>query len=500
MKKLNEFLKCLVKILPVVLFFSYFPVISFGANETMNFELSLPMVWLVVFDVLAFVLLIQKKMLLKNIKWQWVLLPIWLTLTVFWSRNLTRGILTIGILWLIYFAGYAMWTLRKEFGEKFRESWWKWFFGATIFVCSWCFLQCILDLVGVSREYSLMCSGCTYTIFGFPHPNGFAAEPQFMGNLLLAPAIVAAWMILNKKQIIRNLGREHSRGVVFTTAKSDSAPNYSSGFSSVAVVKTTTGSCSLCPKFLIICFFMSSATMFLTLSRGAIFAFVVAMAIMSCVLAWKNRKVLKRIGLVWLMIVLSFFFTLNLQGVMAEVSKTDDTYVSGVSKVINQLTLGKVDLGGSQVKKQNQENMLEDDEKMEQANFDGYVEVSTEARTGATSAALKAGFSSFGSALFGAGLGSASIVMFENGVFPTAKEIVNNEYASLFLETGVIGILLLVYSAGLVILTLRKSQAKMMMYSLLIAFGITLCFFSGLANTIHIYLLPVILAIITFKQ
>ena len=38
----------LVLILPAVLFFSYYPVISFGANETMNFELSLPMIWLVI--------------------------------------------------------------------------------------------------------------------------------------------------------------------------------------------------------------------------------------------------------------------------------------------------------------------------------------------------------------------------------------------------------------------------------------------------------------------
>ena len=53
MKKLNKIFKDLVKLLPLVLFFSYYPVISFGANETMNFELSLPLIWLVIFDGVA---------------------------------------------------------------------------------------------------------------------------------------------------------------------------------------------------------------------------------------------------------------------------------------------------------------------------------------------------------------------------------------------------------------------------------------------------------------
>ena len=143
MKKLSKVFKFLVKILPAILFFSYFPVISFGTNETMNFELSLPLIWLLIFDVVAFVLMIKKKLLFKNLKWQWVLFPLWLTLTVVWSRNSVRGLLTVGILWLIYFAGYAMWTLKGEFDGKFRESFWKWFFGSAMVVCLWCFLQCI---------------------------------------------------------------------------------------------------------------------------------------------------------------------------------------------------------------------------------------------------------------------------------------------------------------------------------------------------------------------
>ena len=203
MQKINKLYRGLIYILPAVLFFSYYPVIKLGASESMNFELSLPLIWLVVFDVAAFGIMIKKKMLFRDCRKMgvWMLFPIFVTLSVLWSLNSLRGLLTVGILWFIYFAGYAFFSLRsilKEAGVK--EVFWKMFFGSALVVCGWCFLQCILDLAGASRETSLMCAGCTYKMFGFPHPNGFAIEPQFMGNLLIAPAIVSAWFGLKKNK------------------------------------------------------------------------------------------------------------------------------------------------------------------------------------------------------------------------------------------------------------------------------------------------------------
>ena len=76
----------------------------------MNFELSLPLIWLVIFDVVAFGIMIKKKMLFKDCKkmWVWMLFPIFATLSVLWSMNFLRGLLTVGILWFIYFAGYIV--------------------------------------------------------------------------------------------------------------------------------------------------------------------------------------------------------------------------------------------------------------------------------------------------------------------------------------------------------------------------------------------------------
>ncbi|MBO7664412.1 hypothetical protein J6S46_00935, partial [Candidatus Saccharibacteria bacterium] len=127
-------------------------------------------------------------------------------------------------------------------------------------------------------------------------------------------------------------------------------------------------------------------------------------------------------------------------------------------------------------------------------------EISTDARTSATGTAIKAWSQNLKSALLGMGLGSASVVLFENGTFATAKEIVNNEYASLLLETGIVGVILLVYTLVLVVKIFRKSETKVMMLGIIVAYLVSLVFFSGLANVIHIYLLPVIIGILTFNR
>ena len=137
MAKLAKVYRFLVYILPAVLFFSYYPVILLGASVSMNFELSLPLTWLVVFDVLAFCILVKKK-LIKGIwrKWLWWLFPAFVSLSVLWSMNSLRGLLTVGILWLVYFAGYAFWSLRSLFSEfGVSEKFWKVFFAMYIRYC-----------------------------------------------------------------------------------------------------------------------------------------------------------------------------------------------------------------------------------------------------------------------------------------------------------------------------------------------------------------------------
>ena len=532
--KVESWLRFLVYVLPLTLMFSYYPIITLGENASMNLELSVPLVWLVVFDSLAVYLMAKRKVLLSAFavrgRWLWLLFPLFLTLSVIWSLNVLRGILVVGILWLIYLAVYGFFNLRDLFfAEDFRKKFWRMFFGATILVCLWCVLQCILDLMGVSREGSLMCAGCVYQMFGFPHPNGFAIEPQFMGNLLLAPAIVAMW----------------------------------------AVVKNTSGSDSLRLKLLLL-LFVITATLFLTFSRGAIYAFLVAMVFL---LMWAGmqRKSWRGVGKVVATVVVAFLFTLNAQGIMAAISPTNDTYQSGVAKVLNHLSLGKIDVrekkvekgengqvdeaetnggGESEIEAEKNDETKKVEESETEANeyktleaevderawlikkqeenssvFDGYVEGSTDTRIRLSNAAGEVWAKNSATVWFGVGIGGAGEALYQNGLSPAPKEIIQNEYMSLLLETGLVGIALFVLTLGLILravvkgvkaqsakeikttkvkiattkTTMLKSETAPIVLAMMVAYGITLLFFSGLPNALHIYLLTGLVFVMGLK-
>ena len=432
--------------LPAALYFSYYPVISLGADETMNFELSLPLIWLVLFDVLVVILLMAKKRMTRIFKkWQLLLFPIFVTLSILWSMNMVRGLLTVLVMWsvVVAVAGvYLMRDLLKD--EKFKKIFWRWFFGSALVICAWCVVQCILDVMTVSRINSLLCAGCTSYSFGFPHPNGFAIEPQFMGNLLLAPAIVSGWFML------RN---------------------------------------ATSPKYYAILFFIFVATLFLTFSRGAIYAFIVAMMFMTGFFAVKTKK--WKAMMLWPIVIVAFFVALNVQGLLAQVSPTNDTYQSGVAKVLNHLSLGIIDV---RVKKP--ETSSDEDEIMMSAGdaaFDGYVAESKEIRKMMTRNAIAVWSQNFGRMLFGVGIGGAGQAMYDAGLIESPKEIVQNEYASLLLEVGLVGVALLVFAGIVIVKLVLKNLMAPMVLTLMVAYGVTLVFFSGFANALQIYLLPIVL-------
>lgn len=445
MKKL---FRILVLSLPAVLYFSYFPVISLGGNETMNFELSLPLIWLVVFDIVSFIMVIRERKFSEVIKkWWWGLFPIFATLSLIWTENILRGVLTVGILWLVVFAILAFVIFREEiFDDEFRKKFLKVFFISGIAVVLWCVLQCVLDVAGVPRENSLLCAGCVSGTFGFPHPNGFAIEPQFMGNLLLAPAIVSMWFSLNNK-------------------KYD------------------------------ILLFIFAAGIFLTFSRGAIYAFIVAMIFMTVFMIVRTKSA--RTLILWPVVILSFLFTLNLQGIFAEVGPTSDNYVDGVSKVVNHLSLGIIDFRLKETEVPGDaEEVLENE-----PAFDGYVEESTNVRVELTEAAMEVWTSDFKTMAVGVGIGGAGQAMYEAGLNDSPKEIVQNEYASVLVELGAVGAIIAVFMIVMIIRVVVKfgGESSVVILTLLVAYAVTLCFFSGLANALQIYLLPAVMAIV-FKK
>ena len=507
MKKLDKIYRMMVCVLPVVLFFSYYPVIRLSRGEAMDFELSLPLIFIVLFDLVGLVEMWRRKLLFGGFKkwWMWLTLPIYLTLTVLWSANSIRGLLTAGMMWVIAFGIYALVRLKELWTEKPRILLEKMFWGGALVVCVWCVMQCVMDLAGVPRECSLMCAGCTYQSFGFPHPNGFAVEPQFMGNLLLAPIVVAGWLLL----------RSWKRPVEEKTHAKGTAPQKS------LIVFS--------PKIYATLLFIFVATLFLTFSRGAIYAFIVAMIFLT--MAWRPGRITREVDsgakqgvwfrikrfrapiAMWLIIILAFVFTLNLQGIMAAVSSTNDTYQSGVAKVLNHLSLGVIDIRGNREKsgetpvvetgdlpvENSVDNLVEKSvEKLDKnADYDGYVEESTAVRMQLSKVAIELWSKDFRTMMFGVGLGGAGQALFNHGLIDWPKEIVQNEYVSLLLETGLVGIMFVILVLVLAIRLLLKTSFGGEILSLMVAYGISLVFFAGLPNALQIYLMPVLVMLMS---
>ncbi len=451
MKKIYE---KLIYVFPAALFFSYHPIISLGQNETMNFELSIALIFLAIFDVVALVTLVKEHRLKEIFKrWKYLILPIFVSLSVIWSANIVRGFLTVVILWMVYLAAMSFIIMKDKIMTKdFVRNFWRWFFGASILVCIWCVVQCVLDVIGVPRECTLLCEGCVSKMFGFPHPNGFAIEPQFMGNLLLAPAITSAILYVKAKP--------HSREAKALVA-------------------------------LMLVFF---GTLFLTFSRGAIYAFGVAIIFVSVFYIVRTKK--WRAMILWPVMLAAFLGALNMQGILAEVSSTKDTYSSGVAKVLNQLSLGIIDVRGDKI----DEDEADEDDDSSEAIFDGYVAESTTFRVKMTNAAIATWRKDFKTAVFGVGIGGAGEAMYQAGEIDKPKEIVQNEYASLLLETGIIGLGLFVFTIALIVMAALKASGGEVVLALAVAYAVSLFFFSGLPNALHIYLVPGMMYLVMCKK
>ena len=95
--------------------------------------------------------------------------------------------------------------------------------------------------------------------------------------------------------------------------------------------------------------------------------------------------------------------------------------------------------------------------------------------------------------VLGVGIGGAGVALYDNGLSSSPKEIVQNEYASLLLEIGLIGVSLLVVMMVLVVRLVLKNPMRGLIMSLMVAYGVSLMFFSGFANALQIYLLPMML-------
>ena len=517
---LSKIQQIMLLCLPFCLFFSYHPVIPILSTTTTNFELSLSLLWLLIFAILSlpenFRLYVYSLRIVIKTKYPVnqpphppsrhesdklyphflrlfsLAYPFFTTVNNIDSPNFLRAILTSGVIWCICLSLLTIIQNISQYKTQIGKSVKKNLLIAGVFASAFCWLQSILDVTGAPREATFSCKSCTSIVFGFPHPNGFAIEPQFMANLLLAPIFLSLFYLFDGSK------NQHDK------LNSDPYPVSKFGHFLRFVI----------PLFLI-------ATLYLTLSRGAIFSFWVSIFVLFIYQIVKlikqkpcRREILFRQSLIFSAVVfLPLFFTLSAQGLFTELGPTSHTFFDGVSTSVSQLSLGRIDLAKvfHKTKENNENREAHESNKhlsdlktnattsvQKSPQFTGYIEESTNIRLNLNHLALSSWRTSIRRILAGVGLGATGLTLYQE--FPelgSPKEIIQNEYLAILYEQGVCGVIMILCTAILFILTYKlhsKNHEKTSIYGrvLILSFALTLNFFSGLPNALHIYLLPIL--------
>ena len=515
---LSKIQQIMLLCLPFCIFFSYHPVIPIFSTSTTNFELSIPLLWLLVFAILSlpenFRLYIYSlravikakshvnkaprpsshyktdKLYPHFLRLFSLAYPFFVTVNSIGSPNFLRAILTSGVIWCISLSLLTILQNISQYKTQIGKSFNKNLLIASTLASVFCWLQSILDIAGVPREATFLCKGCTSTVFGFPHPNGFAIEPQFMANLLLAPIFLSLFYLLERP-------KKH-----LSKLKSDPYPASRLGhFLRLGL-----------PLFLV-------ATLYLTLSRGAIFSFWVSVFVLFIYQIIKlikqkscRREILFRQPLIFSAVVfLPLFFTLSAQGLFTELGPTSHNFFDGVSTSVSQLSLGRIDLAKvfHETNENNKTHETHESNKphlsdlntdaaasvQKAPKFTSYIEESTNIRLNLNRLAISSWRTSLRRMLTGVGLGAAGLTLYQE--FPelgSPKEIIQNEYLAILYEQGICGVIMIICVGILFVLTYKlhnKNHEKISIYGrvLALSFALTLCFFSGLPNALHIYLL-----------
>ena len=448
MKRLKEFIPEKLRFFdvlwlgaPVAIWFAYQPLIRLGQDGTMYYELSVTMLYSALLALVSLPSIWRYRHELVKLRAAWVVevFVIISLLSLVWTMNLTRGILTVGvtgILYVIFLGAMAERVRVKRLLPKIVRI----YLYSALVMCGLAVAQFFAGL-WLDAQTTLLCAGCVAEQFGFVRPNVFLIEPQFLGSALL-PAV----LLLTYRAVT---GRKDWRVFV-----------------GLFVVVTV---------------------LVLTLSRGALAAGAVGVVLLVALYAKNVQRWMAVVGI----FTASLVGALVLQGTAAVMNPAiDETFGGAVTKSIHQLTMGIVDIRSTRAEPEQTDPVVP--QETNQPHFDGYVEESTDARTTRTSLALQRWNVDAPTMLFGVGIGSAGLAMHE--MFPNkigAREIVQNEYVETLLERGLVG--LVSFLAVLGALFVATKQQKWL-WSIIAAFMVQWLFFSGYPNALHVYLALILIA------
>jgi hypothetical protein len=428
----------------VGLVFSYYPLLSLGQLSGVNIDISL----LYIFSILSIV--VSAPLVVRSLPDLWthtawkvgVGFASFTSLSILWSPNIFRATLTAIFLWVMI-ALASLVIIHSTSLAKKRVAILKWValsFAMMALLAGW---QLIGDALGVLSTYTLLTDNYRGDVFGFARPTGFALEPQFFGSLLIAPLAWLSWKYLKDTRDTR-----------------------------------------LTPALIGI-----GTLLILSLSRGALIASLITLVIlMISVRPQKNRVIsLVGYGLCSLLLALSTIYGL------ASLRQSDT--ISGYQAVkgsVQHLSLGTIALPNVTSPKQTRTSTQKATPSSPAPN---YIPASTTSRLSMSERALQLWQKDVPTFFFGVGIGGfgASIDKDAPG------QVVNNYYFETIAELGIIGFGLFVSFLGSIVYVLIKRK-QWLLFAILSGYLLQLCFFSGNANIIHVWIVLGLSMAVGFKK
>ena len=366
------------------------------------------------------------------------------TISVLWSNNTPRATLEAGFLWLIFLLFIAIIVRYAEL-YKARRLFINTIWLTTVMLCLFAWWQIFGEAYGAPPEVTLLPNAYQSDVFGFARPTGFAIEPQFFGNLLLAPLMLATHTLLKNSKNLR----------------------------------------------VTILLFIAAATLVATISRGAFIAAVVGLLVIFALTKTTAPRRLKAAGT----LVIGATISLCLIGFAAHANPTDQ--ISGPSAIagaVNQTSLGAIDLKPLMTAQNQSKEPVATEQRApsppsspKETATPTYVVESTTSRLLMSQEALKLMNRDTFTFMFGVGVGGFGAAIHQKNTTYALGSVVNNEYLQVASELGLIGLVLFGTLLLLPVYGLLKLK-QWPLLSLLLAFYTQWFFFSGHINTLHIWL------------
>jgi len=192
-------------------------------------------------------------------------LGVWMILIIPVSINYQRALQVVLFNLFVFAIALSVSVLYKK---EYLKNLISLLFFVTIFICVLAFYQFFGDIIGIPYEYTGLAERYTSGLFGFPRVQGASLEPLYFGSFMLIPTMIALALSLTQKNLIT------SRKVIY------------------------------------LLLFIFSTAIFITIARGAIYGFAVAIVVTSLIFLIKRLASWKLVSLGLLTVILAFVASL----------------------------------------------------------------------------------------------------------------------------------------------------------------------------------------------